>query len=289
MSWHEGRVVTVHESAAGSTVGIDVQLTLAPEKGGSRFKLPPVAVVKTIKLSGSTNSAAELQALAVRALRCISGDKITLALLSDTSPNPTAETYALAETCRPGEIDFFLSHSWHDDPAARFAAIRQVVTDFKHKNGGRAPLFWLDKCCINQTKITESLRVLPIFLASCKRMLVLAGPTYVHRLWCIWELHMLFVSADGATPPVDVVGTASGTSDTAAAALYTKLREFRLDGAHCYDPNEERRLRSAIAAAPGGVAAFERTIRAMSGVSHGSTSSRALGNGPRPCQVAPEA
>jgi hypothetical protein len=131
--------------------------------------------------------------------------------------------------------------------------------------------------CIDQAKITESLRALPIFLVSCKRMLVVAGPTYVHRLWCIWELHMLFVSAGGGTPPVDVVGIKSNKTKTGASAapvlvrsgevvseLYRDLRMFELDMAHCFDPNEDRRLRAAISAAPGGAAAFEASIRELS-------------------------
>ena len=45
---------------------------------------------------------------------------------------------------------------------------------------------WLDKVCIQQEKLSEGLRSLPIFLAACKQMLVLAGDTYVSRLWCAW-------------------------------------------------------------------------------------------------------
>ena len=53
---------------------------------------------------------------------------------------------------------------------------------------------------------------------------------------------MLFVYAGGMKPAVDVVGigAAAEAGDAAAAALYRKLGEFRLDGAHCYDPNEVR-------------------------------------------------
>jgi hypothetical protein len=60
----------------------------------------------------------------------------------------------------------------------------QVIDEFKRKHG-RVPSFWLDKVCIDQSKITESLRALPIFLVSCKRMLIIAGPTYINRLWYV--------------------------------------------------------------------------------------------------------
>jgi hypothetical protein len=58
----------------------------------------------------------------------------------------------------------------------------QVIATFERKHA-RMPLFWLDKVCIDQTKITEALRMLPIFLVSCKRTLAIVGPSYAHRLW----------------------------------------------------------------------------------------------------------
>jgi hypothetical protein len=45
--------------------------------------------------------------------------------------------------------------------------------------------------------------------------------------------------------------------------LAEKIAAFTLDEARCYDPNEERRLRAAIAAAPGGAPVFESKIRAI--------------------------
>jgi hypothetical protein len=63
--------------------------------------------------------------MALGMLRCIPGDKITLELLR--SSKGSAATMALGQECAPGEIDFFLSHSWHDDPVAKFAAIEKVT------------------------------------------------------------------------------------------------------------------------------------------------------------------
>lgn len=37
--------------------------------------------------------------------------------------------------------------------------------------------------CINQLDIGDSLKVLPINVMACKKMLVLCGPTYPQRLW----------------------------------------------------------------------------------------------------------
>ena len=45
-----------------------------------------------------------------------------------------------------------------------------------------------DKACIDQNNIQQSLACLPVFLAGCQTLLVVAGPTYCSRLWCVMEL-----------------------------------------------------------------------------------------------------
>lgn len=39
------------------------------------------------------------------------------------------------------------------------------------------------QACITQNKIDEQLGSLPIFIAGCKTLVVLAGPSYLERLW----------------------------------------------------------------------------------------------------------
>ena len=53
--------------------------------------------------------------------------------------------------------------------------------------------------CIDQDNIKDGLKVLPINVMACKKMLVLCGPTYPTRLWCAWELCTLFSFADKKT------------------------------------------------------------------------------------------
>ena len=45
-----------------------------------------------------------------------------------------------------------------------------------------------DKACIDQSNIQQSLACLPVFLVGCQTLLVVAGPTYCSRLWCVMEL-----------------------------------------------------------------------------------------------------
>ena len=86
-----------------------------------------------------------------------------------------------------GEVDVFLSHSWHDPADAKWKALDAWATQFEKKEG-RSPIVWLDKACIDQGNINDSLACLPIFLAGCRNLLVVAGPSYVERLWCVVRL-----------------------------------------------------------------------------------------------------
>ena len=45
-----------------------------------------------------------------------------------------------------------------------------------------------DKACIDQNNIQQSLACLPVFLAGCQTLLVVAGTSYCSRLWCVMEL-----------------------------------------------------------------------------------------------------
>ena len=48
-------------------------------------------------------------------------------------------------------------------------------------------------------------------------------------------------------------------TDDRGEAVLTKLRDFSVSDAHCYDPNEEQRLRQVIKAV--GIARFEKNIQ----------------------------
>jgi hypothetical protein len=103
--------------------------------------------------------------------------------------------------------------SWSDPGAAKYVALNKWAIKF-HLLRRRNPNLWLEyarlseptllaacvasrsfapariprssKACIKQgsdTSISEQLTCLPVFLAGCKEVLVLAGPTFTERLW----------------------------------------------------------------------------------------------------------
>ena len=105
-----------------------------------------------------------------------------------------ADTAPLPSRTRPAElggVDAFLSHSWADEELAygeKYRAIAAWAERFRTENDGQEPTIWLDKACIPQDDIATSLLCLPIFVSACDSLLVLLGPTYATRLWCVVEL-----------------------------------------------------------------------------------------------------
>ena len=90
---------------------------------------------------------------------------------------------------------------WSDDSAAKYAALATWagahVTEHEC-----SPRLWLDKACIDQENIAASLACLPIYLSGCRKLLIVAGPTYATRLWCLMEL-FTFCKFNGS--PDDIV------------------------------------------------------------------------------------
>ena len=222
-------------------------------------------------------SSTALLAQAQRSLRCIDWQDITLALLTDS--RGSRQTFELSRPVDYGEkIDFFMSHSWHDNPKVKFDALTIFVKEFVAKHG-RSPTIWLDKVCIDQDNISDGLKVLPVNVMACNKMLVLCGDTYVQRLWCAWELFTLFsfqgheqalakVELIPLLKPHESMGkgarmlkSAEDTQKESEDFVLNQLLHFNVQKAKTYDPNEEGKLRDVIRAC--GEAKFNTNIRHM--------------------------
>lgn len=195
----------------------------------------------------------ELLKMGRKNLRCVDWAALSPELLRQNSPS--FSDFRLSRPVSRGEvIDFFVSHSWSDSPAQKWRAMQLVVEQFYRKNG-RYPTFWIDKFCIDQSEIADGLRVLPVNVMSCRKMLCLSGKTYHNRLWCAWELCVLlsFMSMEMALKQIVVVALSQ--------SALMELTGFDCSKARCYNPNEEFRLRRVIEAI--GKHRFEIKIRAL--------------------------
>ncbi|KAG8460161.1 hypothetical protein KFE25_014306 [Diacronema lutheri] len=127
----------------------------------------------------------DVQQIALRRLRCIRLDLISVDELASPQPDPLL--FNKSSRCQLGQIDAFISHSWRDDPHEKWAMMQAWRARFKAEHS-REPLVWLDKACIEQGDIDANLMCLPVFLAGCSTLLVVYGPTYLSRVWCVTEL-----------------------------------------------------------------------------------------------------
>ena len=178
-----------------------------------------------------------------------------------------------------GTVDAFISHSWQDDGNAKHAQLQVWAQKLRAANGGQEPLVWLDKACIDQDNVDANLASLPIFLAGCRSLVVLAGQTcegqYLNlcahrstdrltrcpllcadceRLWCVVEL-FTFLRMGGS--PENIVVYRLGGS----AKLREALTKFDGLKAKCYFPRDREKLLAVVEAGYGDMQPFNKQVR----------------------------
>jgi hypothetical protein len=178
--------------------------------------------------------------------------------VATNTPSPALFSRTSLATLNCG-CDAFVSHSWSDDSAQKWAALQRWCKDFEAKHG-RQPRLWFDKCCVDQNNIEDDLSCLPVFLSGCSTLLVLCGETYLSRLWCVMELftfaHMR--STAGRIEFVPLLRPGHECSDW--ENISRQLASF--DSAQCRSskPDEEDRLFSIIHSAFGSLEEFNKVV-----------------------------
>jgi len=180
--------------ASRPRVRVMVQAYLA-SRGGACSSAVGIAAL----LGG--RSTAEVQSIAFSLLRSVSAELLTAEDMARSTPDLTL--YKLTKPASPHTIDCFLSHSWSDDPGLKWAALQEWRRQFKAAHG-REPLLFVDKYCMDSSDLATSLMCLPVFLASCNELIILAGETYLLRLWCVVEV-FCFLEMGGQADMVHLV------------------------------------------------------------------------------------
>jgi len=164
------------------------------------------------------------------------------------SSDDAADLRARTEPAELGNADAFVSHSWHDDGGLKWRVLKAWATDFE-KLHGREPTLWLDKACIDQSNIDQSLACLPIFLSGCNTLLVVPGTTYCQRLWCCIEL-FVFCHIGSSVEQITVLPLCAGSTETdrkaEAKAVLQSLLTFNAKVAKCFKPEDRQRLLAVI-------------------------------------------
>eukprot|EP00927_Polykrikos_kofoidii_P047262 TRINITY_DN4138_c0_g1_i11.p1 TRINITY_DN4138_c0_g1~~TRINITY_DN4138_c0_g1_i11.p1 ORF type:complete len:296 (-),score=43.53 TRINITY_DN4138_c0_g1_i11:161-1018(-) len=194
------------------------------------------------------HTSGDIRETSLHMFRCLPCEKLMRKHLDGNKPDPAL--YELSHGAPCGSVDGFLSHSWSDPPDTKWEIIQAWRANFKAKHGDQEPTVWIDKFCIDQSAINENLRCLPVFLSSCRELIIAAGPTYLSRLWCVMEL---FVFLEIGMPLDRLV--IYGDFDMSAIALFDVMN------AECYNKRDKERLLAIIESSFGTTAMFNSVAR----------------------------
>lgn len=201
----------------------------------------------------------EVIATAKKRFRCISVDQLSPAVFDLEADLAQCRR---AQSCILGHCDAFVSHSWHDCPFAKWKALQTWRQEFVAEHG-RQPVVWFDRCCIDQSNIKDDLRCLPIFLKGCSSMVVLCGPTYLSRLWCILEL-FTYVQMGGASDEIRVVPVVrEDSAEKDIAAVEDAIHQFDVRECECVDPQDQQRIVEVFEVAYGDMDSFNIAVKAI--------------------------
>ena len=168
--------------------------------------------------------------------------------------------------------DFFISHSWRDDADDKYRAVKLIADRFEEENGFE-PTLWIDKYCIDQDQIGESLRYLPVYVAASNMVVLLIGPTYLSRLWCLWELFVIH-----STRSLRDAIYWSIAPFTIEEDILDLARNFSVDQAESFSGKDKDAIISMINKfSNGGSAAFERKMVTVVHDIVGEKTGRAIG------------
>eukprot|EP00928_Gymnodinium_smaydae_P024704 TRINITY_DN19916_c0_g1_i1.p1 TRINITY_DN19916_c0_g1~~TRINITY_DN19916_c0_g1_i1.p1 ORF type:complete len:489 (-),score=55.91 TRINITY_DN19916_c0_g1_i1:108-1574(-) len=173
----------------------------------------------------------------------------------DNRPRP--DLFSRTVAMKLNECDAFISHSWHDPAKEKWECLQKWRVAFVAEQG-REPFVWLDKFCIDQNNIEESLCCLPIFLSGCRRLVIFCGTKYLRRLWCIMEI-FTYVHIDGDLNQLEFhyVEEKPGADRLLIDAGF---HSFSAEKCECFKPAEKVKMLSIIHTAFGTLKDFDRAV-----------------------------
>ena len=173
------------------------------------------------------------------------------------SNEPDPAIFELTKPAELGTIHGFVSHSWSDEGPVKYDKLKEWAGGLDVGKDAET-LLWVDKACIDQLNIDESLACLPVFVSGCQRLLLLVGPTYTSRLWCVMEV-FIFLRMGGEREAMEVMLL----DESADAALASRLAKFDAAKAKCFHDSDKQRLWAVIEASYGTFGPFNKLVRGL--------------------------
>ena len=196
--------------------------------------------------------ASEVLSISKSAFKVIPYSKLSPA---DFESNADTGLFEKTQHVELGKCDAFISHSWRDDPVEKWARIVAWAKEFEEEHS-REPLYWLDKACIDQQDIDDSLACLPVFLSGCQTLFAVVGPTYTRRLWCVMELFtFLQMGGEADRVAVKLIGASKSLTDD--------LRDFHAEHAECYKIEDRQKLLGIIETGFGSFNRFNEAVNRL--------------------------
>jgi hypothetical protein len=228
-----------------------------------------------------TRTVKEIRVLAQEAFRKFDLSDLRREDLDRTTADFSKElnSTTLSDKTQPallGTVDMFISHSWHDSTSAKWDALQSVREHFRQAHHNSEPSVWFDKACLNQSKLDEDLACLPVFLGGCSKLVVIAGPTYTSRMWCVVEL-FVFLHMGGKASNIELVLLGSGAD--AEKEVTESFASFDARSASCFKKEDEGRLLTMIEAGFGGLDKFNAKVRCIFAEVQANARKRATSSG----------
>ncbi|CAE7497254.1 unnamed protein product [Symbiodinium sp. CCMP2456] len=196
-----------------------------------------------------SRSAAKVMEVARNTCRYVTLDKVTKQDLMNSSPDSALKR--LSVPCHLPDIDAFLSHSWHDSATNKWEALQAWRKSFKSQHK-REPRLWIDKYCIDQENIDASLMCLPVFLASCHTLLIIAGESYFDRLWCLEEV-FIYLQLSRSRDTIEMLPLCNDLDE--------RIRTFDAEVAQCVKACDRQKLLATIEAGCGDYKTFNADVQ----------------------------
>jgi len=229
------------------------------------YRLAVADDVRTASVVASLTSQLKTPLLMKNAVAHFKSIKFSSLCMEDFATNKCQRDLStLSHRTRIGQADVFLSHSWHDPAAVKWPALARWAQDF-YATHGESPSIWLDKACIDQQNIDASLSCLPVYVAACKKLLVLAGPTYSFRLWCIMEI-FTFLQMGGDWRNIEIYPLGAdeyADAEEARDGFLRQFAEFDCMKAQCFKDSDREHFLGIIEGAFGSTDAFNLAVQKL--------------------------
>ena len=209
-------------------------------------------------IGGSKLDVDSALASAALVFRGVSFEKLEPEHMQSNAPGVSLNL--LAQSVQLGDIDYFLSHSWHDDGSVKWTAMKRFAESFASEHG-RPPLLWFDRFSLDQRDVQGSLSHLPVHMAGCSGMCVLAGHTYCSRLWTLLELYVwLAMGKEHASIRMVVLDDGDDDGEAGASRVLRSFKDVRVHEAGCASESDREKILGIIEASFASLAAFDRHI-----------------------------